>query len=532
MFNMTHFVDDEVATSLKTCLQGLSSLYDEHSTLLKANEPNRNNVEESRASVSIEKFSQIGDSLDKLTEGLDSTKLLLVVSQVIESADTQYMKSQDNQRRLKQENAWLLDELSDTQKKLQESERAVGRLEEEVEHFKFLDSIKRSKTEDRSSHADINSQSIVVDTLQDLGFGPEEDDEEMSNNNNTQSTSSHNATTVSHSSYEVPSRLRTLHNLVVQYVKQGRYEVAVPLCKQALEDLEKANGHYHPDVATMLNVLAIVYRDQQKYKEAGVYLTDALSIREKCHGENHPSVAATLNNLAIVLGKRGKFSDAEPLCRRALKIRETTLGKDHPDVAKQLNNLGLFCQNLGKYEEVELYYKRSLEIYEANFGLDDQNTIKTKNNLSSIYLKLGKYKEAEELYKQILTRAHEKEFGSINNQNKPVWQVAEELEEKKRKGENVEGWESTIQNRIEHIEKNVVATLKNLGAVYRKQGKYEAAETLEDFVLRSKKQDGGPGEHTDSVSTLSRDDSRNRMSISSSHNGFKAKFLNALGFNT
>lgn len=60
--------------------------------------------------------------------------------------------------------------------------------------------------------------------------------------------------------FEIPARLRTLHNLVIQYASQGRYEVAVPLCKQALEDLEKTSGHDHPDVATMLNILALVYR--------------------------------------------------------------------------------------------------------------------------------------------------------------------------------------------------------------------------------------------------------------------------------
>jgi hypothetical protein len=41
---------------------------------------------------------------------------------------------------------------------------------------------------------------------------------------------------------EMLARLRTLHNLVIQYASQGRYEVAVPLCKQALEDLEKTSG--------------------------------------------------------------------------------------------------------------------------------------------------------------------------------------------------------------------------------------------------------------------------------------------------
>lgn len=67
-------------------------------------------------------------------------------------------------------------------------------------------------------------------------------------------------TAVHQAGYEIPARLRTLHNLVIQYASQGRYEVAVPLCKQALEDLEKTSGHSHPDVATMLNILALVYR--------------------------------------------------------------------------------------------------------------------------------------------------------------------------------------------------------------------------------------------------------------------------------
>jgi len=68
----------------------------------------------------------------------------------------------------------------------------------------------------------------------------------------------------------------------------------------------------------------------------------------------------------------------------------------------------------GKYEEVERYYQRALEIYEKKLGPDDPNVAKTKNNLASCYLKQGKYKEAEILYKQVLTRAHEREFGTID----------------------------------------------------------------------------------------------------------------------
>ena len=63
---------------------------------------------------------------------------------------------------------------------------------------------------------------------------------------------------------EIPARLRTLHNLVIQYASQGRYEVAVPLCNQAIDDLEKSTGREHPDVATMLNILALVFRFLQR----------------------------------------------------------------------------------------------------------------------------------------------------------------------------------------------------------------------------------------------------------------------------
>lgn len=38
---------------------------------------------------------------------------------------------------------------------------------------------------------------------------------------------------------------------------------------------------------------------------------------------------------------------------------------------------------------------------------------------ASCYLKQGKYRQAEALYKEILTRAHDKEFGSVEGKNKP-----------------------------------------------------------------------------------------------------------------
>ncbi|PNF20602.1 Kinesin light chain [Cryptotermes secundus] len=433
---MTQMTQEEIMTNTKTVVQGLEALKNEHNSILngltsslelavsvveKAQQAiQQQNVSSGGvtsggagdASVVEEKTGLVQKSLEMIELGLGEAQVMMALASHLQIVEAEKQKLRTQVRRLCQENAWLRDELANTQQKLQASEQAVAQLEEEKKHLEFMASIRKydqDVTGDESSTETKQDKPKQDDPVVDLF--PDDDAEERSTMSPT--PPSQFAQQVN-AGYEIPARLRTLHNLVIQYASQGRYEVAVPLCKQALEDLEKTSGHDHPDVATMLNILALVYRDQNKYKEAANLLNDALAIREKTLGENHPAVAATLNNLAVLYGKRGKYKEAEPLCKRALEIREKVLGKDHPDVAKQLNNLALLCQNQGKYEEVERYYQRALEIYESKLGPDDPNVAKTKNNLASCYLKQGKYKEAEILYKQVLTRAHEREFGTID----------------------------------------------------------------------------------------------------------------------
>ncbi|KAG7274638.1 hypothetical protein CRUP_009681 [Coryphaenoides rupestris] len=279
---------------------------------------------------------------------------MMALSAHLGSLEAEKQKLRAQVRRLCQENQWLRDELAGAQQRLQEKEQEVVTLEEQNRHLQFMASI--SKYDQDAPAQDDKGPSSNKESLDDLF--PTEEEEPCA------------AAAAQQGGYEIPARLRTLHNL-------------------ALEDLEKSSGHTHPDVATMLNILALV--------------------------------AATLNNLAVLYGKRGKYKEAEPLCKRALEIREKVLGTEHPDVAKQLNNLALLCQNQGKYQEVERYYERALHIYQQRLGPDDANVAKTKNNLASCYLKQGKYRQAEALYKEILTRAHEKEFGSVEGEGRASW---------------------------------------------------------------------------------------------------------------
>ncbi|XP_010877088.1 kinesin light chain 1 isoform X3 [Esox lucius] len=476
---------DEIISRTKQVIQGLEALKQEHNSILEGLLGTLHCMKQDDQGVLVEEKSlMIRKSLEMLELGLSEAQVMMALSGHLSSVESEKQKLRAQVRRLCQENQWLRDELAGTQQKLQKSEQSVAQLEEEKKHLEFMNQLKKYD-EDLSPSEEKDSDSSK-ENLDDLF--PDDQDEQPPGIQQPQSSA---AAAAQQGGYEIPARLRTLHNLVIQYASQGRYEVAVPLCKQALEDLEKTSGHDHPDVATMLNILALVYRDQNKYKEAANLLNDALAIREKTLGRDHPAVAATLNNLAVLYGKRGKYKEAEPLCKRALEIREKVLGKDHPDVAKQLNNLALLCQNQGKYEEVEYYYQRALEIYQTQLGPDDPNVAKTKNNLASCYLKQGKFKLAETLYKEILTRAHEREFGSVDDENKPIWMHAEEREEQS-KGKQTEGssfgeyggWYKACKV----DSPTVTTTLKNLGALYRRQGKHEAAETLEEAARRSRKQ--------------------------------------------
>uniref|UniRef100_A0AAY4APK2 Kinesin light chain n=1 Tax=Denticeps clupeoides TaxID=299321 RepID=A0AAY4APK2_9TELE len=505
---------DELLLRTREVMQGLEALRAEHQAILEGLLETLRCLKQTQEGRAMEEKSAIiRRSLEMLELGLSEAQVMMALSGHLSAVESEKQKLRAQVRRLCQENQWLRDELANTQQKLQKSEQNVAQLEEEKKHLEFMNQMK--KYDQDLSPSDEKDSDSGRETLDDLF----PDDQEEQGPGIQPAHSSAAAAAAQQGGYEIPARLRTLHNLVIQYASQGRYEVAVPLCKQALEDLEKTSGHDHPDVATMLNILALVYRDQNKYKEAANLLNDALAIREKTLGKDHPAVAATLNNLAVLYGKRGKYKEAEPLCKRALEIREKVLGKDHPDVAKQLNNLALLCQNQGKYDEVEYYYQRALDIYQSKLGPDDPNVAKTKNNLASCYLKQGKFKQAETLYKEILTRAHEREFGSVDDENKPIWMHAEEREEQSKVGvfKCTDRWRRN--GPFLFTVPTVTTTLKNLGALYKRQGKFEAAETLEEAAMRSRKQ-GLDSAHKQRVAEVlgepeTREKQRSRESLTS-----------------
>uniref|UniRef100_A0AAR2JNG2 Kinesin light chain n=1 Tax=Pygocentrus nattereri TaxID=42514 RepID=A0AAR2JNG2_PYGNA len=343
---LERLTQDEIVLNTKAVMQGLETLRGEHAQLLNSL------LDCAQPPAAQEKSGLLRKSLEAIELGLGEAQVIIALSGHLSAVESEKQKLRAQVRRLCQENQWLRDELANTQHKLQKSEQNVAQLEEEKKHLEFMNQIR--KFDDDGSPSEEKPGEKEKDNLDDLF--PNDDDQGPAQPSGE--------VAAQQGGYEIPARLRTLHNLVIQYASQGRYEVAVPLCKQALEDLEKTSGHDHPDVATMLNILA------------------------------------------------------------------------------------------------------------------------------TCYLKQGKFKDAEALYKEILTRAHEKQFGSVNNDNKPIWMHAEEREESKgkKKDSGPYGEYGSWYKACKVDSPTVTNTLKSLGALYRRQGKLEAAETLEECATKNRKQ--------------------------------------------
>jgi kinesin light chain len=175
----------------------------------------------------------------------------------LQNLEAEKHKLRTQVKRLCQENAWLRDELASAQKKLHECEQSNATYSVEIEHLKFLKDVKQYDLNENNSSSNENPPTInpssgqTTDLVQDLF--PNDDDIYIDQQDTRRFGSYADLTMspsqsamgsfISTTGYEIPARLKTLHNLVIQYASQGRYEVAVPLCRQALEDLEKTSGH-------------------------------------------------------------------------------------------------------------------------------------------------------------------------------------------------------------------------------------------------------------------------------------------------
>ncbi|MEQ1576754.1 MAG: tetratricopeptide repeat protein [Hyphomicrobium sp.] len=234
-------------------------------------------------------------------------------------------------------------------------------------------------------------------------------------------------------------------NLAVLYGEMGRYELAEPHHKRALQLLEQALGREHrvvgeaagnfgafliavgrygeagplllrnleiaaaqtpPDPVALAIVndnLAAVYRHTGRQQEAGARLRQSLDLMEKSLPAGHPRIATTLTNLGRYLIDTGAWAGAETHLLKALAIEESVYGPGHPAPAQVRNNLGDLYNAMGRWSEARAQFKKSIEVLTSRLGPEHTDLLIPLVGDGTAALADGKIKEATDAFQQAVT---------------------------------------------------------------------------------------------------------------------------------
>lgn len=100
----------------------------------------------------------------------------------------------------------------------------------------------------------------------------------------------------------------------------GKYDIAVQLCRQALEVRKNKSGEKSPDYAASLNSLGELYMQKGKYDTAALLLRQSLTIRKQVLGNEHPDYVKSLNSSGLLNIASGDNTNAAALLVEANHI--------------------------------------------------------------------------------------------------------------------------------------------------------------------------------------------------------------------
>jgi tetratricopeptide (TPR) repeat protein len=177
----------------------------------------------------------------------------------------------------------------------------------------------------------------------------------------------------------------------------GKYDEAVPMCKELCEWAKEDFGVNHVEYATSLNNLALLYDAQGRHDEAEPLHDQAKEIWRTALGEDHPPYATSLNNLALLYHDQGRHDEAEPLYMQAMEIRRTTLGEVHPNYAGSLHNLGVLYVEQGRLDKAAPLLQGALAILEKALPADHAHTQSTRSRLDRLYAERPDLRDGAEM---------------------------------------------------------------------------------------------------------------------------------------
>lgn len=144
--------------------------------------------------------------------------------------------------------------------------------------------------------------------------------------------------------------------------EKGKIPEAELKFQAALAEAEKF-GEHDPRLALTLNNLAAMYHEQGKYTMAEPLYKRALDIRVFIHGEVHPDIALNHHNLALLYSARRLYPVAEKHFKTAIEMKETLFGKDSTELVSTLKYYAQLMKVQNRLLDRQLIESRLKEIH-------------------------------------------------------------------------------------------------------------------------------------------------------------------------
>ena len=202
--------------------------------------------------------------------------------------------------------------------------------------------------------------------------------------------------------------LSTLDVLGYAYFRQERYQEAVELEVEALEQSIRNRGETDEGTLVAMTNLAHTYVELRNFEEAEELLSRVHALESQLLGLEHPDLIATEYNLASLKIGQSDFRMAETLSLSALEKAKRLFGSDHLLASTAREALLDAYVGQERYVEAEKLGLESLSISRRVFGESHVMTLDIARNLAFVYCEEGRLVEAEGQCRECLGLSREK----------------------------------------------------------------------------------------------------------------------------
>ncbi|KAG8527609.1 uncharacterized protein KY384_007762 [Bacidia gigantensis] len=286
--------------------------------------------------------------------------------------------------------------------------------------------------------------------------------------------------------------LASIGNFALTIQKNGRWEEALTLERQALDGRIKVLGYSDRETLESLNAVGSTLQNLGRHTEAAFLHNRELSEKQKLLDQDPEDVdlikdvLIAINNVARVLHSLDQLEKAETMYRESLARSIDTIGLIHPDTFITRGELAATVRDAGKLREAEEMYKALLHDRMELLGEDHPDTLITLSNLGHLSNLRGDRAESTRLYKrsyELERRVHgDLHPSTINSRHN----LACSLSEDERHPEAEDDFREILklQNTIiGSSHPSTLQTRRNIATTLRKQNKYDEAYQLDVETL-------------------------------------------------